>query len=113
MGLVVGLARRGIEVITGQTMRAPLSGQRALRRIIWNNARGMAPGFGTEVALTIDAMVCGFRVLEVPVDMDHRVTGRDWPSMRHRARQFVDVARALWIRRKWRCRRSATPSRSD
>lgn len=103
MGLVVRLARWGIRRITGLEMQAPLSGQRALRRVVWVHARGIARGFGSEVALTIDAICSGHSILEVPVEMDHRVTGNDLRGFLHRARQFVDVARALWVRRKWRC----------
>jgi len=104
VGLVVRLARWGIRRTTGLIMEAPLSGQRALRRAVWAHARGLARGFGTEVALTIDAVAAGYRVLEVPVNMDHRVTGNDLRGILHRARQFRDVALALWARRKWRCR---------
>jgi glycosyltransferase involved in cell wall biosynthesis len=103
-GLVVGLARFGIFRVTGRTMEAPLSGQRALRRAVWDRARGSARGFGSEVALTIDTLCAGYSVVEVPVEMDHRVTGRDVAGFRHRARQFVDVFRALWARRRWRSR---------
>ena len=113
LGLVVGLARYGIFRITGRVMEAPLSGQRALRRAVWARARGAAKGFGSEVALTIDAICAGYSVKEVPVDMDHRVTGNDVAGFRHRARQFIDVFGALWARRKWRCHqagRSRQPS---
>ena len=110
LGLVVRLARWGIRRITGRTMQAPLSGQRALRRSVWARARGIARGFGSEVAMTIDAICSGYHVLEVPVEMDHRVTANDLAGYRHRARQFMDVARALWVRRKWRCRDRHRPS---
>ena len=101
-GLAVGLARTGIRLRTGRVMTSPLSGQRALRREVFDAVGGIAPGFGAEVALTIDALRRGFRVLEVPVQMKHRVTGRDWSGIRHRARQFSHIARALM-------RRGATP----
>jgi glycosyltransferase involved in cell wall biosynthesis len=103
-GFVVRLARWGIRRATGQTMAAPLSGQRALRREVWQKAGGADPGFGAEVGLTIDALCAGFSVVEVPTTMTHRVTGRDWAAIRHRARQFFAVARALWRRRNSRCK---------
>ena len=110
-GLVVGLARYGIFKITGRVMEAPLSGQRALRRSVWAHARGAARGFGSEVALTIDALCAGYSVMEVPVEMDHRVTTNDMAGFRHRARQFIDVLRALWVRRKWRCHQAGRSQR--
>ena len=100
-GLAVGLARRGILRLTGQKLDSPLSGQRGLRREVLERVGGIAPGFGAEVALTIDAIRAGFRVMEVPTTMTHRVTGRDWKGIRHRARQFRDIARAL-VRRGYR-----------
>jgi glycosyltransferase involved in cell wall biosynthesis len=103
-GFVVKLARWGIVRATGRAMAAPLSGQRVLRREVWNMVGGMDPGFGAETAFTIDALCAGFRVLEVPTTMTHRVTGRDAAAVRHRARQFQAVASALWRRRSVRCR---------
>lgn len=102
-GLVVRLARWGIRRATGREMASPLSGQRALRRAVWQRAGGFAGGFGAETALTIDALRAGFRVVEVPTTMTHRVTGRDWRGIHHRARQFLAVARVLWSRRSSRC----------
>jgi glycosyltransferase involved in cell wall biosynthesis len=98
-GLVMRLARWGIFRATGLSMASPLSGQRAMRRQVWD-ALQSATGFGVEVALTIDAARAGHRVLEVPVAMTHRATGRDLAGIRHRGRQFAAVARELWRRRR-------------
>ena len=95
-GFVVGLARRGIERRTRQTFRQPLSGQRAVRRSVLEALGGkFAPGFGVEVDLTIRALQNGFRVTEVETEFRHKVTGGDWPSLVHRARQFRDVAHVV------------------
>jgi len=94
-GLVVGLAREGIEEATGFSARQPLSGQRALTRAAFDAALPLADGFGVEVGLTIDLLRAGFRVLEVPVPLHHRVTGKDWRAQVHRGRQFYAVWRAL------------------
>lgn len=99
IGAVVRLARWGILRATGASFSSPLSGQRALRRTVWERIGGFEEGFGVEVALTIDALNSGFKVIEVPLEMTHRVTGRDWKAVKHRARQFAAVARALWKRR--------------
>jgi GT2 family glycosyltransferase len=97
-GFVVRLARWGIARRTGQAFAQPLSGQRGVRRSVLDAVGGkFAPGFGVEVRLTVDALQQGFRVLEVPTEFRHHVTGGDWASLRHRARQFLDVARVvLW-----------------
>lgn len=97
-GFVVRLARQGVRDATGWVPTQPLSGQRVLTRDAFEAGRPLAPGFGVEVGLTIDLLRQGFVVKEVPVDLRHRVTGRDWRSQRHRLRQFWAVWRALRAR---------------
>ena len=100
-GIVVKLARWGIHRATGQTMTAPISGQRAITKEGMQRIGGLAPGFSVETAMTIDALRAGLRVVEVPTTMTHRVTGKDWKARFHRLKQLVAVARALWSRRKY------------
>jgi glycosyltransferase involved in cell wall biosynthesis len=97
-GFVVNLARTGVLEATGWTAEQPLSGQRAMTRDAFAGAVPLARGFGVEVGMTIDVMAAGFRVVEVPVDLRHRVTGRDWRAQVHRGRQFWAVWRALRAR---------------
>ena len=98
-GLVVDLARRGIRQATGWTATQPLSGMRCLTREAFDAARPLAPGWGVETGLSIDLLLAGYRVLEVPCELHHRVTGSDLRSQLHRAGQYRDVARALAGRR--------------
>lgn len=97
-GLAKGLAVWGIARATGFVADAPLSGQRAVRREVLERVGRLAPGWGIEVALTIDTLRLGFRVQEVEVSFEHRVTGRDAAGFWHRGRQFADIGRALWPR---------------
>ena len=95
-GFVVRLARWGILRRTGQTFRQPLSGQRAVRGAVLEALEGkFAAGFGVEVDLTVRALAAGYRVAEVETEFRHHVTGGDWASLRHRARQFRDVAQVV------------------
>jgi hypothetical protein len=98
-GLVVDLARRGIRRATGWTATQPLSGMRCLTRDAFEAGRPLASGWGVETGLTVDLLSAGYRVLEVPCALQHRVTGRDWHAQLHRAGQYRDVARALAVRR--------------
>jgi glycosyltransferase involved in cell wall biosynthesis len=97
-GLVVGLSGSGIMRATGWRPAQPLNGQRCLTRAAFEAARPLAPGFGVETGLTIDLLRLGMRITEVEVPLAHRATGGDWRSQVHRARQFVDVGRALAAR---------------
>ena len=96
-GLVRSTAAAAIRLATGAPTRAPLSGQRAVRGELLRSL-DLAPRFGLEVGLTIDARRAGARVVEVPVEMEHRHTGRTVAGFRHRARQGRDAATALWPR---------------
>jgi glucosyl-3-phosphoglycerate synthase len=101
-GVAMGLARRGMARATGRTMAEPLSGQRAVRWEALPALLPFAPGFGVEVAMTIDALRAGLRVVEVEVDLRHNATGRDLSGILHRARQARAVTRELTRRRAWR-----------
>jgi glycosyltransferase involved in cell wall biosynthesis len=97
-GYVVRLARDGIGALTGWQPMQPLSGQRCLRRATFDRVRPLAHGYGVETGLTIDVLRSGGRVVEVDTGFEHRVTGRDVAAHLHRARQLVDVGRALTAR---------------
>ncbi|SOC57480.1 Glycosyl transferase family 2 [Ornithinimicrobium cerasi] len=94
-GIVVRTAREGISRLTGWAPQQPLSGQRCLTREAFDGALPLAAGWGVEVGLTIDVLRGGGRVMEVPCELHHRVTGRDLGAQVHRARQLADVARAV------------------
>ncbi|MBT9255507.1 glycosyltransferase [Phycicoccus sp. MAQZ13P-2] len=100
-GLVVGLARRGIQHLTGFRAVQPLSGMRCLSPRAYEAASPLARGWGVETALTVDVLRAGLRVLEVPCELQHRVSGSDWRGQLHRAGQYRDVWLAL-VRRGWR-----------
>lgn len=98
-GFVVRLARGGIQRLTGWTPTQPLSGMRCLTRPAFDAAVPLARGWGVEVGLSVDVLLAGLRVVEVPCELHHRVTGRDWRAQLHRARQYRDVWLALATRR--------------
>ncbi|HKX25375.1 MAG TPA: glycosyltransferase [Actinomycetota bacterium] len=93
--LVKRTAHGLVQALSGFRSEEPLSGQRALSREVMTVARPLAPGFGVEAGMTVDAVRAGFRVAEVPVDMTHAVTGRTIAGFRHRARQGWDLLRAM------------------
>lgn len=97
-GLVKGLARWGIKRLGGIEVKSPLSGQRALRAGLFLAVGGLAPGYGMETGLTIDALRHGFKVLEVDTAMSHNETERDIAGFSHRGRQFLAVLKVLAIR---------------
>ena len=97
-GFAVGLARRCVEALAGWSPRQPLSGQRCITREMFDRVRPLAHGFGVETGLSIDVRCAGGRIAELDLPLSHRVTGNDARSQLHRARQFVDIARAGLVR---------------
>ena len=91
-GVVKRAAGWVVRRTSGYSPVEPLSGQRAvrgdlLRRLV------LAPRFGLEVAMTIDATRAGARIVEIAFPVDHEHTGRTWRGFAHRGGQAVDIAR--------------------
>ncbi len=99
VGAAVGFARWALRRETGLELRAPVSGQRALTVAALAAVLPFAPRFGMELGMTIDAARVGLRVVEVPLDLEHRPSGRTIGGFAHRARQGLDFARAHAARR--------------
>lgn len=94
-GLVKNLSRWAIKKYGGMLVTAPISGQRAFRRELIESIGGFEQGFGVETAMTIDALRNGYKVVEVPLPLTHRVSGRNWAGFRHRGRQFWHILGAV------------------
>jgi glycosyltransferase involved in cell wall biosynthesis len=102
-GLVKRTTRWLIGALTKTFPDEPMSGQRAMTGEVLAGVRPLAGGFGLEMAMTVDALRLGFRLVEVPVAMEHRYTGRDLAGFAHRGRQGLDMLRA-WLPRALRLR---------
>ncbi|MCX8053799.1 MAG: glycosyltransferase family 2 protein [Armatimonadetes bacterium] len=99
-GCVMKLAKWAVRKYGGANVRAALSGQRAVHRTVLEDIGGFAEGFGVETALTIDALRKGYRLVEIELPLTHRYTGRDWQGFVHRFRQFLDILKVAWQRRR-------------
>lgn len=95
LGLLKDLSRRAIARRTGFSPLEPLSGQRALLPRALDALPGIAPGFGAEMGITLDLLRAGIEPLEVPLPLTHRATSKTLRGFAHRARQSLDVLRAL------------------
>lgn len=95
LGIALAFARWAIRRRCGLSTRAPLSGQRAMRAGVLRDVLPFAPGYGMEIAMTIDAVRAGHRILEVPLELSHRPTGRTPAGFAHRGRQLFDCVRVF------------------
>jgi glycosyltransferase involved in cell wall biosynthesis len=98
-GFAVGYAHDAIERLTGLDLRAPISGQRAMRGDVLAQVVPFAPRFGMEIGMTVDAHRAGYTITEVELDLAHRATGRSWRGFLHRGRQFRDFRAVARSRR--------------
>src|SRR4051812_38098890 len=98
-GLALGFARWATRRLAGLELRAPISGQRAMRGEVLAVVVPFAPRFGMEIGMTVDAARAGFRVAEIPLELEHRATGRTWRGFVHRGRQLADFAAVVLDRR--------------
>ena len=98
-GLAVGFSRWTIRSLAGLELRAPISGQRAMRGATLRRLLPFAPSFGMETAMTIDATRAGIPVGEVELELEHRATARDLAGFLHRGRQLLSFLRVYASRR--------------
>lgn len=69
------LARKAIRRSTGWESQCPLSQHRCLTREAVTAAMPFMNGYGLEVAMSIDILVAGLSIVEIPCNFDH--TGAD------------------------------------
>ena len=98
-GIALNASRLAVRRLTGRSLDAPLSGQRALTADALRNVLPFARGFGMETAMNIDALRAGLEVVEIELDLSHRATGRTVAGFAHRGRQLADIARVYVSRR--------------
>jgi hypothetical protein len=88
-GIAKRAARLLIRLRCGFQAAEPLSGQRSLSQAARTACFPLAPGFGCETRMTIDAVRAGLRVTEIELPLAHRPTGRDAAGFWHRGRQLA------------------------
>jgi Glycosyl transferase family 2 len=90
-GIAKAAARLIVRARARLELREPLSGQRSLSTRARSVAFPLAPGFGCEVRMTIDAARNGLTVEELELPLRHRPTRRDLAGFVHRGRQLLDT----------------------
>jgi hypothetical protein len=93
-GLAREASRTLIRLRSGYRARAPLSGQRVLSPAARAACFPLAPRFGAETRMTIDAARAGLAIAEEELGLRHRATGRDLRGFVHRGRQLRDIVLA-------------------
>ena len=95
LGLAVRIARKGTSLLGGWKMKAPLSGQRLVRRDTLESILPLTYGFGLETAMNIRLGRAKTQLVEVQTQMDHRVTQNDLAGRIHRTKQLLHLIMAI------------------
>lgn len=75
--------------------KSPLSGQKAIKKSVALSLMPFEAGYGVEVGILLKAIKKGYKIAEIPVNMDHERTGKDIKGIIHRAIQFKDIIRVF------------------
>lgn len=89
-GIVRKVSQSGFHALTATNVDSLLSGQRILP-LDFLSSIDLPNGFGLEFKITLEGVRKGFELIEVPVNMRHRATGRDIKGFLHRGKQCMDI----------------------
>lgn len=94
-GIVKGTAAWVLKKVGQDKVTAPLSGQRAMTAKVLKEITPFYEAYGVELAMSINALLMGFRLMEVPTTMKHNESGRNLKGFMHRGKQFIDVLKVI------------------
>jgi hypothetical protein len=89
-GIVKGLSCSSFKALTSRRVDSLLSGQRIIPLDLLKSIE-LPDGFALEFKITLEAVRKGYEVIEVPVDIRHRETGRNISGFIHRGKQCLDI----------------------
>jgi glycosyltransferase involved in cell wall biosynthesis len=89
-GIVKKVSCSGFKALTSQKIDSLLSGQRILP-LDFLKSIDIPNGFGLEFKITLEGVRKGFELIEIPVNMTHRETGKDFTGFLHRGKQCLDI----------------------
>lgn len=99
IGIVKTLSRSSLYLLTAQDVPMLLSGQRLLP-VHFIKSLDLPDRFGLEFKLTLEAIKKGVKIIEIPVDMQHRETANNIRGFWHRGRQCADILNV--VRKEYR-----------
>lgn len=93
-GIVKRISGSGFYRLTSRRLDSLLSGQRVVPLDFLKSIE-LPAGFGLEFKMTLEGIRQEYELLEVPVNMSHRETGRDLKGFVHRGKQCIDILRLI------------------
>lgn len=89
-GIVKYLSHCSFQVLTSKRVDSLLSGQRIVP-VDFLKSVELPDDFGLEFKITLEGVRRGIEIIEVPVNMRHRETGRNIKGFLHRGKQCIDI----------------------
>jgi len=89
-GMLKLISANSFQALTCKKVNSLLSGQRILPLDFLKSIE-LPYGFGLEFKITLEGVRRNLEVIEVPVNMRHRETGRDLKGFIHRGKQCLDI----------------------
>ena len=93
-GLVKYTSMKGLYMLTSKHCKSVLSGQRVMP-LNFIKELELPDCFSLEFVLTLEALKRNLDIVEVPVNIRHRETGRDLAGFIHRGKQFKSITKAI------------------
>lgn len=93
-GIVKYTAKKGFKLLTSKELGSILSGQRAMP-LSFLKAIDIPNNFGLEFKLSVEAVKRNIEIIEVPVNIRHRETGRNLRGFLHRGKQFTHILQTI------------------
>lgn len=89
--IITNFSQYGIKYITNKTIQNPLSGQRIIKNKIINIITPLSIGYGCEVGMIIDILKHNHKIIEIPINCNHRYSFRRYKDWIHKFRQLNDI----------------------
>lgn len=93
-GLVKQLSRKSLYLLTSQTSDSVLSGQRLVATEFIKKIN-LPDDFGLEFKMTLEALRSKTKIIDIPLNIRHRETGRNLQGFLHRGKQFIQILKVV------------------
>lgn len=89
-GMVKKLSKKSIYYLTSKESESVLSGQRLMHTDFLKSIE-LPNNFGLEFKITLEALKKQMSIVDIPLNIRHRETGRDIKGFIHRGKQFANI----------------------
>ncbi len=93
-GMVKKLAGSSLHMLSGKSSSSVLSGQRLVHGDFMREIN-LPDRFGLEFKITLEALRRDMEIIDIPLEIRHRETGRNLQGFVHRGKQFANILRVV------------------